>query len=394
MSEVADVLVVGAGPAGAGAALAARQANPAADVRLLDLADFPRDKVCGDGIAPHTLTELRLLGVTGLTEGYGPIHTLDLRSPSGLQLRTRTPEPMYVIPRAVFDARLVEAARAAGVTLVRHRAKTLQQHHTHVSVDNEHAGKTLVIADGANSALRRALGVPRNPDQHMAVAIRGYAAERATDRLDPVQLITMQDDAWPAYAWSFPLVDGSGTANIGYGRLRSALRSRRQLEEELERLLPGRPADRLRAHHLPLATWRPRQPDGRVLLAGDAASLINPLTGEGIFYAVRSGRLAGQAAARAAAGAQQNPGRAYREALQAELGRHLRHTSWLARLSIHRGAMDAALAAAQARPETLHRLIDLGLGDGLIPARLAPRVLLHFTRERLLRRPASTGRAR
>jgi len=58
MTEVADVLVVGAGPAGASAALAARQADPEADVRLLDLADFPRDKACGDGIAPHTLAEL------------------------------------------------------------------------------------------------------------------------------------------------------------------------------------------------------------------------------------------------------------------------------------------------------------------------------------------------
>ncbi|MCE0534657.1 geranylgeranyl reductase family protein [Kineosporia rhizophila] len=402
MSEVADVLVVGAGPAGASAALAARQTDPAADVRLLDLADFPRDKVCGDGIAPHALAELRRLGVTGLAEGYGPIHTLDLRSPGGLQLKARAPEPMYVIPRAVFDARLVAAAQAAGVTLVRHRARTLEQHRTHVRVDNEHAGKTLVIADGANSTLRRALNIPRNPDQHMAVAIRGYAPEHPADHLDPAQSIVMQDDAWPAYAWSFPLVDGSGTANIGYGRLRSALRSRRQLEEELTRLLPGRPAERLRAHHLPLATWRPRQPDGRVLLAGDAASLINPLTGEGIFYAVRSGRLAGQEAARAAARertattepTRANPGRAYREALRAELGRHLRHTSWLARLSAHPGAVDAAVAAAQARPETLHRLIDLGLGDGVIPARLAPPVLLHFARGRLLRLPASTGRAR
>jgi hypothetical protein len=85
---------------------------------------------------------------------------------------------------------------------------------------------------------------------------------------------------------------------------------------------------------------------------------------------------------------------AYRKTLQASLGRHLRHTTWLAGLSKHRSAMDAALAATVARPETMHRLIDLGLGDGLIPARLVPRVLLQFARRRVLRRPSRTGSAR
>ncbi len=391
MTEVADVLVVGAGPSGASAALAAKQADPKADVRLLDLADFPRDKACGDGIAPHTLAELERIGVRAedVTEGYGPIRTLDLRSPGGVQVLARPHAAMHVIPRTVFDARLVEAAKAAGVTFVKHHVRNLETHDGYVSVDNEHAGKTLIVADGANSTLRRKLGIPRNPDDSLAVAIRGYAPERPEDREDPAQLITMQDDAWPAYAWSFPLADGTGSANIGYGRLRSELRSRDQLEQELARLLPGQPADRLRAHHLPLSTWRPPQPDGRVLLVGDAASLINPLTGEGIFYAVRSGRLAGQAAVNSA-----DPGAAYRKALHASLGRHLRHTTWLAGLSKHRSAMDAALAATVARPETMHRLIDLGLGDGLIPPRLIPRVLLQFARRRVFKRPSRTGRAR
>ena len=78
-------------------------------------------------------------------------------------------------------------------------------------------------------------------------------------------------------------------------------------------------AAELRAHRLPLSTDRPRQPDGRVLLAGDAASLINPLTGEGIFYAVLSGALAGAAAVRGA-----GAGAAHRRALHERLAAHLR----------------------------------------------------------------------
>jgi flavin-dependent dehydrogenase len=120
----------------------------------------------------------------------------------------------------------------------------------------------------------------------------------------------------------------------------------------------------LKGHRLPLSTGRPRQPDGRVLLAGDAASLINPLTGEGIFYAVLSGALAGRAARRGA-----DAGRAYRRALRDRLGRHLRHSSAAARLSAWPRLMDAAFRAAGADQRVFDDVVALGLADGLLTAR-------------------------
>jgi menaquinone-9 beta-reductase len=167
---------------------------------------------------------------------------------------------------------------------------------------------------------------------------------------------------WPAYAWSFPL--GDGRANVGYGELVSGGVTRAGLVEGLGRLLPGVVPESLRAHRLPLSTGRPRQPDGRVLLAGDAAALINPLTGEGIFYAVLSGALAGSASVHGA-----SAGRVHRGALGARLGRTLRHLDVASQLSRVPRVMDAAVRAAAGDQRVFDDVVRLGLADGRLTAR-------------------------
>jgi flavin-dependent dehydrogenase len=132
----------------------------------------------------------------------------------------------------------------------------------------------------------------------------------------------------------------------------------------LERLLPGVDPAALKAHRLPLSTGRPRQPDGRVLLAGDAASLINPLTGEGIFYAVLSGALAGAAAVEGA-----GAGAAYRAALRGRLGRHLMHSSTASWASRWPTVMDAVFRAAAGDQRIFDDVVALGLADGRLTAR-------------------------
>jgi menaquinone-9 beta-reductase len=118
---------------------------------------------------------------------------------------------------------------------------------------------------------------------------------------------------------------------------------------------------------LPLSTFRPRQPDGRVLLVGDAASLINPLTGEGIYYAVLSGRLAGEAAVSPGGAA---AGGAYRRSLRRELGLHLATTTVLSRLSRSPELFDAGLALASRDPAAMDALVEIGLGRGTLPPKL------------------------
>jgi geranylgeranyl reductase family protein len=356
-------------------------------VLLLDAADFPRDKACGDGIAPHGVDILRALGVPDAVAGYQPVDRMRLRTPGGAEVATPCQRANYVIPRTVFDARLVAAAQARGAVLLRRRVRSVVPDTAAgqpVLVNGELRARVVVGADGAHSVTRRSLGIGANPPEALAIAVRGYADTAHTSG-PPEQHIMMTDQGWPAYAWSFPI--GDGRANIGYGMLRSKLTAlhgdtggRTVLHGTLARMLPGQPAypGTLRAHHLPLSTGRPRQPDGPVLLAGDAASLINPLTGEGIYYALLSGSLAGEAAVTTTPA---RTGVVYRAALDRELGRHLRHTALLAGLAgHHRTLMDSAVRAACQRTDLYDTLIELGLGRGTIPtasvARLALRKLL------------------
>lgn len=363
-----DVLVVGAGPAGSAAALAACRRG--ASVLLLDRDTFPRDKACGDGIAPHALAILAGLGATGLTDDYVPTRSLHVTGPSGDQVERSFRAPVHTIPRLIFDHRLLRAAVNAGAIFRQHRVRRLTVREHHVEVDGL-AARVAIGADGATSTVRRHLGAPANPPGHLALAMRGYAPAQAG--VPDQQRIVLASDRWPAYAWSFPISDGR--RNIGYGELlsgspisRSYLvdRLRASLAEVDPHAITG-----LRAHHLPLSSRRPAAGRGRVLLAGDALSLVNPFTGEGIFYAVLSGALAGAAAASGAPDAAER----YARALRSQLGRHLRHTTALARISTRRWIVDAAVRAADRRQAAFDALVELGLGDGLITPRLLGSVL-------------------
>jgi geranylgeranyl reductase family protein len=374
-------VVVGAGPAGAAAALEARRLRPDASVLLVDKAAFPRDKACGDGLGPHAVDELAALGATGVLDGYPPIRGLRLRSPSGMEVAGDPARPNHVVPRSVLDARLVAAAEAAGAELRRSSVRRLEQHDGLVVVDDELAARVVIGADGANSTVRRLLGAPSNPDRALAIAVRGYAPAPAGR---PEQLIAWVAEGWPAYVWSFPT--GTGVANVGYGLLRSRFHGdRAELHQRLRDLLPEADPDpaSLRAHHLPFSSSRPPPGRGRVLLAGDAASLVNPLSGEGIYYALASGRLAAQAALTAP----RDPAAAYRRFLARAFGRHLRHASVLAR-AIHAPALaEAGLGAAAASPRLFDVLVELGLGQ----ARITPRLLAALPGGLLRARAATRG---
>jgi geranylgeranyl reductase family protein len=360
-----DVAIVGAGPAGCAAALGALTDNPSASVVLLDRAAFPRDKSCGDGIAPHALDVLRGVGVHGLLDDWAPVRRLALQS-GPLRVERSMARPAYVVPRLVFDSRLVDAALRAGARFERERFRSLSVHSDRVVLNAEVSAKVVIGADGATSTVRSSLGLPTV--SRRALALRGYAKTPAS-RLGR-QLIVMGRGQQPRYAWAFDR--GDGLSNVGYGELLTRRRprlSRQSLLDQLDVLLPNTVAtgsDWL-GHHLPLSSWRWPHPDGPVLLAGDAAGLVNPMTGEGIYYAVATGVAAGRTAVAAiAAGDVQRAGAAYRQAVRRLLARHLRSTAAGSRLASVPAVTRAALRAAEADQRVFDDLVEVGLGRGTL----------------------------
>ena len=123
-AETWDLVIVGAGPAGAATALGALTEDPSLRVLLLDRSDFPRDKSCGDGIAPHAVDALAEVGAADVVDGWAPLRDLELAH-GDVVVAGPMRRDAYVVPRRVLDARLVEHAVAAGAVLRRHRVTSV-----------------------------------------------------------------------------------------------------------------------------------------------------------------------------------------------------------------------------------------------------------------------------
>ena len=308
-----DVLVIGAGPAGSVAALVL--ARGGARVALVDKARFPRDKACGDLVGPRGVQLLSDLAIeVPLAETVGDMIVV---GPTGRRVRLPcypgTTYPGYGLasPRASLDATLQEAAVSAGAEPFVGRAAEPLFRDTSLDGFVLSGGERLcadvvIGADGASSRVAEVAGLVDSTRVLWGFALRAYVD-------DPVQvphIVLWEPAAWrgfPGYGWLFPGVGGRANVGLGLGVLsdrRAGARAAQHFDSFLEhlwrlgvldaRLTPSSVRNRL-GGWLKLGMVGTTPARGRVLLVGDAAGLVNPLQGEGISQAMRSGRAAAEA---------------------------------------------------------------------------------------------------
>jgi geranylgeranyl reductase family protein len=327
-----DAIVVGAGPAGSTAAF--RLAGAGARVLLADRERFPRDKPCGGGLTYRAVRQLPV-SVEPVVEDVVERFELGFRYRS--RFERRSGEPLILMTqRRRLDALLAERAAAAGADFrdgLRATALELDADGARVRFGGDTATAPVVIgADGVNGITARSLGLADG--RRHGVALEGnvpyvHARAREYRGLAVVELGTVPG----GYAWVFPKGDH---VNVGVGGWQSEGPS---LRAHLERACSGYGlrSDRLeslRGYRLPMRRAGDRAVHGRALLVGDAAGLVDPLSGDGIYEALVSARLAAEAALDLLAGRTQTL-QPYQAALENALA-HTLSASWKAKLALER----------------------------------------------------------
>ena len=397
--RVADVVVVGAGPAGSAAAY--WLATAGLDVAVLEKATFPREKVCGDGLTPRAVAALDAMGVD-TSPAAGWVRHRGLRVHGGGQVvevdwpqLSSWPDFGLIRTRREFDQLLARHATAAGARLYEGVTVTGpvldaagRVAGVQATAGDDRAAQTwrsrlVVSAEGLSGRLAKSLGLLRREDRPLGVAVRRYVASPRgeDDHLDISFDLTADGptrESMPGYGWVFGM--GDGTANVGFGLLdtRGAadVDHRAVLRTWLATLPPEWEVDDehavtpVRGAGLPMALHRQPAYTRGLLLTGDSVGAVNPFNGEGISYAMETGRMAAETAVEALAAAEgparETVLRRYPERLSAEYaGHHRLGTAFLALLR-HPELVRFATAHGLKRPALVRGALRLmgNLTDG------------------------------
>ena len=333
ITDEADVIVVGAGPGGSAAAY--HMARHGLRVLLLEKTEFPREKVCGDGLTPRATRQLIRMGVD-TSEKAGWLQNKGLRViGGGVRLELDWPElatfPNYglVRTRLDFDDLLAKRAVEAGALLrtgVNVVGPVLNDDGHVIGVQAkagpgkepvEYRAPLIVAADGVSGKFPLALGLTKREDRPIGVAVRRYyhSPVRADDDYleSWLELRSAQnrDTLLPGYGWIFGL--GDGRVNVGLGILNSSSAfGKTNYRAMLNDWLGTTPADwgmrdeanadgPILGAALPMGFNRVPHYTRGVMLVGDSGGMVNPMNGEGIAYAMESGELAAEVAVQALA---------------------------------------------------------------------------------------------
>lgn len=322
----ADVIVVGAGPSGS--ATSYYLAQQGLKVLLLEKTEFPREKVCGDGLTPRSVKQLLDMGIEP-TEENGWIKNKGLRIIAGKhRLELKWPElesfPNYglIRTRHDFDQILAKRAEQVGVDL-RQSTRVLgpirdDKTGRIVGVNAKttagnvsYRAPFVVAADGVSARMALAIGVQRQENRPMGVAVRTYYKSPRTndDFMESWLELWDEDKLLPGYGWIFGV--GDGTSNVGLGILDSSPAFQSiDYKDLLKKWLEQTPHEwgyrdenmvgEIRGAALPMGFNRQPFYTQGLILVGDSGGMVNPFNGEGIAYAMESGRVAAEVIAEAA----------------------------------------------------------------------------------------------
>ncbi len=396
MTEVreADVIVVGAGPGGSAAAY--HLARHGVSVLLLEKSEFPREKVCGDGLTPRAVKQLVKMGVP--TDDKGWLRNKGLRViGGGIRLELDWPElasfPGYGLTRTRldFDDILARTAMEAGAEL--------RTGHTVTGPVLDAAGRVVGVkavagddkepvefraplvfaADGVSGRFPLALGMAKREDRPIGVAVRRYyrsPARHDDDYLESWLELRSREDReklLPGYGWIFGM--GDGRVNVGLGVLNSSSAfGKTNYRSLLTDWLATTPDDwgmndeanadgPIQGAALPMGFNRVPHYTRGVLLVGDSGGMVNPFNGEGIAYAMESGELAAeiavQALARAAGPDRERVLRQYPVELRARYGGYYRLGGWFVKLIGNPQVMRIATRHGMPHPTLMRFVLKL-----------------------------------
>jgi geranylgeranyl reductase family protein len=312
MTERYDLVVVGAGPGGSATAYYASKAG--LETLLLDRQEFPRDKPCGDGLMPHAASEISLMGLGdwldephhGKFTGFS-IYTQTAYLRQGVPPSLNGPRG-YVVRREETDAKLLERAISAGAEfragvrateLLRSPAGDVR------GVEAKNGGEELcfaapvvVAADGVGSFAGSGMKAHQN-----SVARRRYYRGVDGPNKEDLHVFVTRDmnESGAGYGWVFYL--GDGRANVGAGVSTGTLaRTGRNLKDFFDRFLEepqmaawlegAEPEGSAKSWSLKMGMWSAKRYARGLMMVGDAGSMVHPISGEGVGYALESGRLA------------------------------------------------------------------------------------------------------
>ncbi len=356
----ADVIVVGAGPAGSTAGYYLARAG--LDVLVLEKATFPRDKICGDGLTPRAVSELVKMGVDITGDGWmknrglrvhGGGRTIEIPWPT----MASYPDYGLVRPRKDFDHLLVNHARQAGARVqertnvtgpILHErtgrvigvnARFVDEKGKRTGQEASYRAPLVIAADGVSARMALALGIEKRDNRPMGVAVRTYFNTPLHDDQWMESHLELWDgergksNLLPGYGWVFPA--GDGTANVGLGSVSStASATKLDYRGLFKKWIAHTPEEwgfteenqvgPVRGAALPMAFNRKPLYRKGVMLIGDAGGMVSPFNGEGIAYAMKAARtaadLAAQSLVRSDAYQRERTLRQYPEIMAQELG--------------------------------------------------------------------------